>query len=514
MDEIPKEKNSNNNQDSSSIPLIQKGLSENIIDQIFVKNRFNKYTMLMLFSISIFFIADGMEMCFMAVFIIPVKVYFDLTELELQCIASMIFVGAAIGGFISGYMSQYIGRLYTIMIGSLVLVVSHALMAISTNFAMFLVFRILIGIALGINVPISLNNLSEYLPINIRGFMLVFMWTFFHLGILSLGCVCFVAMPNLEVSKLKQVMLFLTIFPLLSLVVNLFCFYDSPRTLIVANKEKEGLSILSEIKGRPLTEFESNILIEQVLKQGNETTSGILCDLFKKDYLIITLLNISLFFIATTLFYGLHILSTLTMQQIGVDKNELSNKNIIISQLIIAGSSMISLLIGGLLCEVNQIGRKGVSCGSFILTSIFIIPCVYFPKSFTILFSLFFFFGTACFNVLITYVIEIYPTKLRDISSGFLFFTLRISGVISQFLMLNLFKWHYTIPYYLAAVLSIIGIVLTLLLPYDTNNQPLDKKYETENIIPKEEQHENLIEDNITFPPELDDSSDSIFKKS
>lgn len=42
---------------------------------------------------------------------------------------------------------------------------------------------------------------------------------------------------------------------------------------------------------------------------------------------------------------------------------------------------------------------------------------------------------------------------------------------------LGLFKLHFTIPYYLAAVLSILGIVFTVLRPYATNEQPLDRKY-------------------------------------
>lgn len=505
MEEIPQEKESNKelddkdkgNFDTSSIPLIKKGRSENLIDQIYEKNCFNKYSMFVIFSIGMFFIADGMEMCFMNLFIIPIKVYFDLTEFEVQCLASMIFVGAAIGGFISGYMSQYIGRVYTVMISSLLLVVSHILMAIATNFGMFLIFRILIGIALGVIVPISLNNLSEYLPIYIRGFMLVFIWTFFQIGMLLQGCVCYVAMPNLEVSKLKNVMMFLTLFPLLSLAVNLFCFYDSPRTFIVTKKEKPGLEILSHIKGKELTEYEANVIIEQVLKQGNDTTSGIISDLFKKDYLCITLLSIGVFFISTTLFYGLYIISTLTVQQIGVDKSELSNRDIIAGQLIIAGSNTFSLLTAGFMCEIKLIGRKGAIWGSFIFTAIFAIPCVYFPKLYTLFFSIFIFFTTIAFNVMTTYVVEIYPTKLRDISSGFLFFTLRVSGLISQFLMLGLFKLHHTIPYYLCAILSIIGIVFTLLLPHDTINQPLDRKYEEEKLISKEEQDEKLIEDSL-----------------
>lgn len=473
--------------DQASIPLINKGLSENIIDQIYEQNCLNKYSIFVLISIGSYLIADGMELCFLNLFIIPIKVHFNLTEFELQCVASMIFVGAAFGGIISGYMTQFLGRSFSLLIFFLLLVVSHALMAISDKFSMFIVFRVFIGVALGIIKPVSLNNLSEYLPIYIRGFMLSFIWGFFQIGILILCTVCFVAMPNLEVSQLKNVMMFLTIFPLIALGANFFFFYESPRSLIVNKKEKEGIAILSHIKGRQLTEYETNTIINQVLTQGNDTTSGVFTDLFKKDYLLITLLSIALFFISTTLFYGLYIISTLTMQQMGVDQSDLSNKQIIITQFIIAGSNIFSFLLAGILCELKYIGRKGTTWGSLIFVAIFAIPCVYFPKSYSILFSIFMFFLNIENSSIMTYIIEIYPTKLRDISSGFLFFTLRISGLISQFLMLGLFKLHYRIPYYLAAALSALGIILTLLLPHDTINQPLDKKYDLDKLILKEE---------------------------
>lgn len=82
-----------------------------------------------------------------------------------------------------------------------------------------MIFQICNRIALGEIVPITLNNFSECMPFNIRGFILVFIWTFFQIGTLLLGCIWYVAIPNLEVSQLKtkNVMMFIS---------NLFGFMD------------------------------------------------------------------------------------------------------------------------------------------------------------------------------------------------------------------------------------------------------------------------------------------------
>ena len=54
-------------------------------------------------------------------------------------------------------------------------------------------------------------------------------------------------MPNLEMSKIKKTLMTLTIFPLISFLVNIFLLTDSPRNLIVNNQKEKAFAILQSM---------------------------------------------------------------------------------------------------------------------------------------------------------------------------------------------------------------------------------------------------------------------------
>ena len=143
---------------------------------------------------------------------------------------------------------------------------------------------------------------------------------------------------------------------------------------------------------------------------------------------------------------------------------------------------MFSSVIGGILIEIPFVGRKGVLWIWQLINALLLLPAVYFPKLFTFFMSVSNFACSLWGNVLITYIVEIYPTMLRDTSSGFLLMIYRLSCLISQFLYLGLFEIHYKIVYYLSTILLLLGVIATLILPFESVNKPLDIQYEAEKI--------------------------------
>ena len=72
------------------------------------------------------------------------------------------------------------------------------------------------------------------------------------------------------------------------------------------------------------------------------------------------------------------------------------------------------------------------------------------------------------------YIVEIYPTKIRDLSSGFHFMITMFSGLISQFLFLGASYINFRLPYYLLSLTCFIACVFVYLLPYETRGKHLD----------------------------------------
>lgn len=476
-----------NNDDQPSIKYLQseevnnKKKNESLIDGIMNNGFLTKYPILIIICIHFSFLADGVEMTLMSVLIIPIKTYFNLSTFQIQLVAATLFLGVGLGSFSSGWLSKSVGRIASLKFTLFLLLISHLMMAISLSVGMFICTRILIGYSLGVIIPLSLGLYSEFIPIKIRGCLLLMTWLFFFVGYLFNGIIAYCQMPNLEMSKIKKVLTILTIFPFLSFLVNLFLLTDSPRNLMLNNQTNKAFQILKNInKEREILTEEKQAMISEVMTEANTTASGSIYDLFSKQYLFTTIICMFLFFVNGCAFYGVSIITTLTQQEITIEKEEVNNKSIIQSQMIIALVSVFSSVIGGILIEIPFLGRKGVLWIWQLINAILLLPAINFPKLFTFFMSISNFACSLWGNVLITYIVEIYPTTLRDTSSGFLLMIYRLSCLISQFLYLGLFEVHYKIVYYLTTVLLLLGVIATLILPFESVNKPLDIQYEPE----------------------------------
>ena len=482
MDELPIEKNAQEEDKSKLIPdSISSFISDkndSLLDTIISKGFLTKPAMLTSFCFFLFLIVDGLEMILMHILIIPIKAYFNLSEFETQLLSSSLFLGVAIGSFSCGFLCRSVGRTSVVKMASFFLLISHIMMSISVRYAMFFVFRLIIGFSLGILLPSLINIFSEYLPIKFRGFGLTAVWTFFCIGTLLECIIVYCHMPNLEMSKLKSTLLIFSIFPSISFIFHFLFIFDSPRSLVIKKEYEKAFEIITQINhGVKLTEEEKTKIINEINSKSNKSSKALIRELFEPQYLKTTLISIFLFFINACTFYGLYVTISLTEQELNIDDDITDNKKIIRTQMIIAGVSVLSNLIGGALTEVNIIGRKGVIWTWMLITGIFCIFVCNFPRLFTAFTTVVIFSCQIYGNVLITYIVEIYPTKLRDVSSGFILMTFRLSGFISQFLYLGLFNINYKVDFYLNAILCILGVVSIFFLPFESANKPLDIDY-------------------------------------
>lgn len=461
--------------------LILSEVNQSVIGRITDNGLGTKYPIFVFICLYTSLMADGVEMTLMNLLIIPMRTYFNLSSFQIQAVAATLFLGVAIGSLTSGWLSRSIGRVAILKASLFMLIISHLLMAASQNVGMFVCFRMIIGYLIGIIVPISLNLYSEYLPAKYRGFFILFSWFFLGLGLLFSGIIIYCQMPNLEISKMKTVLMIQTVFSIIAFLWNCFFLHDSPRNLIINNNKEKAFDILKSMnKGIELSREEKKAVVEEILSQANITIEGNISDLFSKQYLMTTILCIFLFLVHAGSFAGVYVISTLTEQELSIEQEEVNNTKIIKTQIITAFVSLFAYILGGILTDIKVFGRKGVLAVWIFVNGVMMLPSVYFPKLFTLFFSIAMFSTHIWGNVLVTYIIEIYPTKLRDISTGFLLMTLRIFSFFAQFLYLGLLEIHYKIPYYLTTVLLLLGVIATIILPFESVKKPLDIQYEEE----------------------------------
>ena len=469
--------------------------NEKIIDRIIENGYLTKYPLFITISIIISFITNGFVVNIFNLIIIPTKKYFKASDFMTEIMAGILFIGLAIGSGLASFLSEKYGRAKIIKFYSGVMCIIYLLSTIYFNLFVFLISRIILGLCVGIIEPLIFNIFGEYLPIKFRGFLLMNSWFFYTLAVFLENIIALKIMPNLEAEFLQKYLLVINFFFILNFVTNYFILNDSPRYLIIKSineknfydresKIQAALKILNSMNKIPLSKIDEQKLISQLynLSSNNTKANARFKELFSQKYLRTTYIGIFIFFVYSCGYFGFYIISTLTLELLNKKENEKlveiddknSNRAIIISQIYIAFFDLLGSIVGGFLSEIRSIGRKGVIWIFMIISAIALIPSCFNVSLYNIFFTVSITSSAIYGDMLITYISEIFPTKLRDISSSFFLTSHRISGFISQFLFLALFKINYKLPFVFGSCLNIIGVMTISMLPYESNGKPLD----------------------------------------
>lgn len=448
--------------------------SENIalIDSLLNSSGYTWYTFMVIILILLILAVEGLHMNVFSSLLIPLTTYFNMNQTQIQLVSGILFIGVGLGSIVSGTSAVNYGRPMMINSFLLIICIFNVIMGLTTNYIVFAVCRFIIGFGVGLIVPIALNILAEYLPMKNRALVLTGVWAGWSIGSLILSCIMLIIMPNLEVSKLGLTIGLSSGLPFLTLILMFFFLKDSPRNLILMNKDKEAVEQIEVLVNRKLRDEEVERIIKEVHNVNSEVGSSIF-DMFAKKFLYLTILLTFIWFINSIITYGPYLVYTLTMKALN-NQSEKSHRQIIINQIVVSLINIPTSLFGGILSELPFLGRNKATSLTMFLAFISMIFLIYAPSMFAMLFGIFQAFIGVAFNTNTTYSCEVYPTKIRDHAVGYLFFCTRIGGFISQILYILFNSMGVWYPYYFTGGFIALDIILVILLPYETFGQPLD----------------------------------------
>jgi MFS transporter, putative metabolite transport protein len=90
------------------------------------------------------------------------KQEFNLSPQGLGLLTSILAVGALLGGVIGGYYTDRFGRKKMFTIDLLLLVFAALGAALAPNFTWLVIFRFLMGVGIGLDMPVALSFIAEY----------------------------------------------------------------------------------------------------------------------------------------------------------------------------------------------------------------------------------------------------------------------------------------------------------------------------------------------------------------
>ena len=125
---------------------------------------------------------DAMDVGLISFVIVALGAQWQLTGTELSWIASIGFVGMALGASLGGLLADRIGRRQVFALTLLVYGLATGASALAWSVASLMVLRFVVGLGLGAELPVASTLVSEFAPARIRGRVVVVLEAFWAVG--------------------------------------------------------------------------------------------------------------------------------------------------------------------------------------------------------------------------------------------------------------------------------------------------------------------------------------------
>ncbi|MCV2491546.1 MFS transporter [Geodermatophilus sp. YIM 151500] len=139
---------------------------------------------------------DAMDVGLISFVMAALAVQWELTRTELSWIGSIGFVGMALGATLGGLLADRFGRRQVFALTLLVFGLATGAAALSWSVGALIVFRFLIGIGLGAELPVASTLVSEFAPARVRGRVVVALEAFWAVGWTLAALIGYLVVPR------------------------------------------------------------------------------------------------------------------------------------------------------------------------------------------------------------------------------------------------------------------------------------------------------------------------------
>lgn len=378
---------------------------------------------------------DAMDVGILSFIIAALKTDWSLTPEQMAWIGSINSIGMAVGALLFGILADRIGRKNVFIITLILFSVGSGVSAFATTLSFFLMMRFLIGMGLGGELPVASTLVSESVPAQERGRVVVLLESFWAGGWLVAAIISYFVIPKFG----WQAALLISAVPALYALYLRINLPDSPR--FTSLQPKERLSVWDSMK-----------------------------NLWTKEHARNTTMLWILWFCVVFSYYGMFLWLPSVMVMKGFSLIKSFQYVLIMTLAQLPGYFTAAWLI-------EKMGRKFVLVTYLIGTAL----SAYFfgaadSLGLLITSGIFLsFFNLGAWGALYAYTPEQYPTNIRGTGAGMAASFGRVGGILGPLLVGYLAAREYDISYiftiFCAAVL--IGAATVLFMGKETKNKEL-----------------------------------------
>lgn len=403
---------------------------------------------------------DGYDLNVIAFSVLLISSYFKLPESSVSyaLLLSSGLIGMAIGGVTFGKIADRIGRKAMFIIDILMFIIFTALSAVATNVAEIIIFRILMGIGIGADYPISSSLIAEFAPSKDRGKLLMYGIMFYWFGVLVSGAVNYFVLP-LGFSLSWRVALGVGAAIAVPVIAARWLMPESARWLKSIGRPEQAESVIKKTVGEGY----------EVPEQSSVSTG----ELFTKHWK-------ALLFVLVTWFafdvgsYGFGFYTPTLYYELGIT----NLKTVVLFGTLTAPFPIIAYL--ALMKLIDRTGRKVLSLIGFAVMAVvlvILVPLVRVsPYALLPIFILFASFEQWPGGILsFSYSTELFPTRVRGLAQGLATTVSRIGGIMGVLLfpVIKGYGLVYGTTFFLIFIL--IALVYTALAAPETKGHSLEE---------------------------------------
>lgn len=136
----------------------------------------------LLFGSGIGWALDAMDVGLISFIMAALAVHWGITPTQSSWLASVGFIGMALGATFGGLLADKFGRRHIFALTLLIYGLATGASALATGLTLLIILRFFIGLGLGAELPVASTLISEFAPLKVRGRMVVLLEAFWAVG--------------------------------------------------------------------------------------------------------------------------------------------------------------------------------------------------------------------------------------------------------------------------------------------------------------------------------------------
>lgn len=389
-----------------------------------------------------------------------------VTSTDIAWANSAAFGGAIFAALAAGAYSDRVGRRTLFILDLLLFVIAAPLQALVTNIQQLIVLRLLIGVAIGIDIPVAWTLICETAPSQQRGKLVSMMFTFWAVGGLISFLVAIALLPLGAISW--RILLASGAIPAIVVFLLRRNVPESPRWLSSQGRDQEARLATSALQG-DVTDYQ----IAPTEKISNPKKSSY-AELFTTYWRTALFEGVFMFvFAATGLLLSIYPARIFAQLGLAGFKNSLY----------IGAFSWLIILLGMMSCAflVDRVGRRplsyigslAVAIALFLLTKV---PANNFPMFFGAFFLFAYLAVLGGWGPAWVYQTEIFPTAIRATGAGFAGSMNRVGAAVAAFgVPVFMARYGFNSLLYLFIVANLVLFLVLVVFGFETKGKSLEE---------------------------------------